>query len=113
MKHAFDQHPAEAQTSRPPVIAGAINAISRRAILAAAESELLRAFVRRHGMRFGASRFVGETFESAGAGAVGRTSGARRYTTLLGEGVRSRGDAAVVEDNKRVRSMVSAARACA
>ncbi len=87
------------------MIAGAINAISRRAILAAAESELLRAFVRRHGMRFGASRFVaGETFESAAPVLRGLNErGLLTNTTLLGEGVRIPEETrAVVEDYKRV-----------
>ena len=72
------------------MIGDAINAISRRAILAAAESDTLRAFVRRHGMRFGASRFVaGETFETA-AVALRQLNdkGLLTNTTILGEGVR-------------------------
>ena len=87
------------------MISGAVNAISRRAILAAAESETLRAFVRRHGMRFGAKRFVaGETFASAVP--VLRALNERGLltnTTLLGEGVREPAETrAVVEEYKRV-----------
>jgi proline dehydrogenase len=87
------------------VIAGAVNAVSRRAILAAAESEALRAFVRRHGMRFGAKRFVaGETLASAAP--VLRAlneKGLLTNTTLLGEGVRVPAETrAVVEEYKRV-----------
>jgi proline dehydrogenase len=82
------------------MIGDAINAISRRAILAAAESETLRAFVRRHGMRFGASRFVaGETFETA-AVALRQLNekGLLTNTTILGEGVREPAETrAVVE----------------
>ena len=87
------------------MIADAVNAVSRRAILAAAESETLRAFVRRHGMRFGASRFVaGETFETAVA-ALRRLNdkGLLTNTTILGEGVRERMEtSAVVEDYRAV-----------
>ena len=51
---------------RQSVLADAVHALSRRLILAASESEAIRGFVRRHGMRFGARRFVaGETFEEA------------------------------------------------
>jgi proline dehydrogenase len=87
------------------VIADSVNAISRRAILAAAESSTLRSFVRRHGMRFGASRFVaGETFDSAVP--VLRALNERGLltnTTLLGEGVREPAETrAVVEDYRRV-----------
>ena len=54
------------------MLADAVNALSRRVILAASESEALRGFVRRHGMRFGAERFVaGETFDAGGAGPAG------------------------------------------
>ena len=74
-------------------------------ILAAAESETLRGFVRRHGMRFGAKRFVaGETFEAAAP--VLRELNERGLltnTTLLGEGVRVPAETrAVVEEYERV-----------
>lgn len=87
------------------MIGDAVNAISRRAILAAAESETLRAFVRRHGMRFGASRFVaGETFEAAVAALRQLNErGLLTNTTILGEGVREPSETrAVVDDYKRV-----------
>jgi proline dehydrogenase len=87
------------------VISAAVNAISRRAILAAAESETLRSFVRRHGMRFGARRFVaGETFESAVPVLRGlNEKGLLTNTTLLGEGVRLPAETrAVVEEYKLV-----------
>ena len=87
------------------MIGDAVNAISRRAILAAGESETLRGLVRRHGMRFGASRFVaGETFETA-AGALRQLNdkGLLTNTTILGEGVREPAETrAVVRDYKDV-----------
>src|SRR5207302_6575419 len=71
----------------------------RRGILAAAVSPTLQGFVRRHGMRLGAARFVaGETIDQSVA--VHRRlneQGLRTNTTLLGEGVEDRaaaGDAA-------------------
>jgi proline dehydrogenase len=87
------------------VIADAVEAFARRAILAAAESELLRAFVRRHGMRLGARRFVaGETFEAAVPVLRGLNErGLLTNTTLLGEGVREPAETrAVVEEYKGV-----------
>jgi proline dehydrogenase len=94
------------------VLAGAANAFVRRLILAAAESEAIRAFVRRHGMRFGAKRFVaGETFDAAVP--VLRQLNERGLltnTTLLGEGVREPGETlAVVEEYERVLDGIAAA----
>jgi proline dehydrogenase len=71
------------------VLADAVNAVSRKGILAASESATLRSFVRRHGMRFGASRFVaGESFDSA-VPVLRRLDDQDLLTntTLLGEGV--------------------------
>jgi proline dehydrogenase len=87
------------------VLADAVNAFSRHLILAASESEAIRGFVRRHGMRFGARRFVaGETFETAVP--VLRQLNERGLltnTTLLGEGVREPDETrAVVEEYERV-----------
>jgi proline dehydrogenase len=87
------------------VLADAVHAFSRRLILAASESEAIRGFVRRHGMRFGARRFVaGESFEQAVP--VLRQLNERGLltnTTLLGEGVREPGETrAVVEEYERV-----------
>ena len=87
------------------MLAGAVHAFSRRLILAASESEAIRGFVRRHGMRFGARRFVaGETFDEAVP--VLRQLNERGLltnTTLLGEGVREPGETrAVVEEYERV-----------
>jgi proline dehydrogenase len=87
------------------VLADAVNAFSRRVILAAAESEAIRSFARGHGLRFGARRFVaGETFEAAVP--VLRQLNERGLltnTTLLGEGVREPDETlAVVEEYERV-----------
>ena len=64
----------------------------RRAILAAADSPRIRGFVRRYGMRLGASRFVaGETLDQA-VRTLRRLNehGLRTNTTLLGEHVADR-----------------------
>jgi proline dehydrogenase len=87
------------------LIGDVVHALSRRLILAASESEAIRGFVRRHGMRFGARRFVaGESFEEAVP--VLRELNGRGLltnTTLLGEGVREPAETrAVVDDYKRV-----------
>jgi proline dehydrogenase len=70
----------------------AVNAGVRKAILAAADSARVGRFVRRHGMRLGAARFVaGETFADAIPVLRGLNErGLRANTTLLGEGVRDR-----------------------
>ena len=68
-----------------------LNAVLRRAILAAADSPELQRFVKRYGMRFGASRFVaGETLDAA-VPVLRRLNGAGLLTntTLLGEHVAS------------------------
>jgi proline dehydrogenase len=87
------------------VLANAVHALSRRLILAASESHSIRGFVRRHGMRFGARRFVaGETFEEA-APVLRQLNerGLLTNTTLLGEGVREPDETqAVVEEYERV-----------
>ena len=87
------------------MLAAAVHALSRRVILAASESQAIRGFVRRHGMRFGARRFVaGETFEEA-VPVLGQLNGRGLLTntTLLGEGVREPGETrAVVEEYERV-----------
>ena len=68
----------------------ALNDVLRRAILAAADSPRVQGFVRRHGMRLGAGRFVaGETLDECLL--VLRRLNDRGFhanTTLLGEGVR-------------------------
>jgi proline dehydrogenase len=71
-----------------------VNAGVRKAILAAADSPRVGRFVRRHGMKLGASRFVaGETFEQAIPVLRGLNErGLRANTTLLGEGVRDRAE---------------------
>ena len=67
----------------------AVNAALRKAILAAADSSRVQRLVRRHGMRFGAGRFVaGETLDDCIV--VLRKlndQGLHANTTLLGEGV--------------------------
>lgn len=66
-----------------------VNRALRRVILAAADSVRLQRVVKRHGMRFGAARFVaGETFDQA-VPALRRLNdfGLATNTTLLGEGV--------------------------
>ena len=97
------------------MLAAAVHALSRRVILAASESEALRGFVRRHGMRFGARRFVaGETFEEA-VPVLGRLNGRGLLTntTLLGEGVREPGETlAVVEEYERVLDGIARANLC-
>jgi proline dehydrogenase len=86
----------------PPVASlnTAVTAVLRRAILAAAEASPIRRFVRRHGMRLGAARFVaGETLDQA-VPVLRRLNeqGLVTNTTLLGEGVRDEAETrAVVE----------------
>jgi proline dehydrogenase len=66
-----------------------LNAVSRKAILAAADSKRVQSLVRRHGMRVGAARFVaGETLDECIA-VLRRLNDQGLYanTTLLGEGV--------------------------
>lgn len=75
----------------------------RRGILAAAESPRLQRFVRLHGMRLGASRFVaGETLDQAVVVLRGlNEKGLAANTTLLGEGVGTETEARVVVDAYR------------
>jgi proline dehydrogenase len=73
------------------MITEAANAMSRRAILALADSSRLDRLVRAHGMRVGAGRFVaGETLDQL-VPVLRRLDdqGLLTNTTLLGEGVRS------------------------
>jgi proline dehydrogenase len=70
----------------------------RRAILAAADDPRVRRFVRKHGMRLGAARFVaGETLDEC-AVVLRRLNerGLSANTTLLGEGVRDEGETQTV-----------------
>ncbi len=70
----------------------------RRTILAAADDPRVRGFVGKHGMRFGASRFVaGETLDECVI-ALRRLNDRGLYanTTLLGEGVRDEAEARAV-----------------
>jgi proline dehydrogenase len=91
--------------------ASALNAVLRRAILAAATDPRIRRFVARHGMRLGGARFVaGETLDAAVPVLRGLADrGLRTNTTLLGEHVE---DAAatrvVVETYEQVLDRVAA-----
>jgi proline dehydrogenase len=70
-------------------LSGAANATLRKGILAAADSRRVQGLVRRHGSRFGATRFVaGETLDECIA-VLRRLNeqGLAANTTLLGEGV--------------------------
>ena len=70
----------------------ALDTTLRKAIFAAADSDTVQQFVRKHGMRLGAARFVaGETLDEAVA-TLRRLNEQGLYanTTLLGEGVHDR-----------------------
>ena len=70
-------------------LSGAANAALRKGILAAADSRRVQGLVRRHGRRFGATRFVaGETLDEC-ITVLRRLNeqGLAANTTLLGEGV--------------------------
>jgi proline dehydrogenase len=91
----------------------AVDALLRRGILAAADSRALRRVVRRHGMRFGAGRFVaGETLDEAVV--VLRAlegKGLLTNTTILGEDVTSEAEtAAVAASYERVLERLAAER---
>lgn len=81
-----------------------VNAVLRRAILAAVDNAAVSRFMRRYGMRLGAARFVaGETLDEAVA-VLRRLNGQgfAANTTLLGEGTRDpAGAAAAVESYER------------
>lgn len=66
-----------------------VEGVLRRTILAAAESSRLQSLVTRHGMRFGAARFVAGTTLDEAVVVLRRLNeaGLRTNTTLLGEGV--------------------------
>src|SRR3954468_16442773 len=80
-----------------------VDAVLRKGILAAATDRRIAGFVRRHGMRLGAARFVaGETLEECLA-VLARLNerGWCSNTTLLGEDVRDRAEAVAVADDYR------------
>ena len=85
----------------------------RRTILAAAESPRLQRFVRRHGMRLGAARFVaGETLDQAVV-VLRRLNdnGLLANTTLLGEGVENEAETrAVVAAYREILDRIAAER---
>ena len=76
------------------VIAEALNRALRHIILAAAHSPLIQRFVRGHGMRLGAARFVGGESLDQIVPVLRRLNerGLRANTTLLGESVRDRAE---------------------
>ena len=79
------------------------NAASRKAILALADSSRLDHFVRRHGLRLGAGRFVaGETLDQL-VPVLRRLEeqGLLTNTTLLGEGVQTIEETRAVADSYR------------
>jgi proline dehydrogenase len=85
------------------VIGDTANAASRKAILALADSERLDHFVRRHGMRLGAARFVaGETLDQL-VPVLRRLNqqGLLTNTTLLGEHVNTPEESRAVVDAYR------------
>jgi proline dehydrogenase len=92
-------------------LSAAANGALRKAILAAADSPRVQRFVRRHGMRLGAARFVaGETLDDA-ARVLRKLNddGLWANTTLLGEGVHERADAEeVVEQYAAVIDRIAA-----
>jgi proline dehydrogenase len=95
-------------------LAAGANHAMRSAILAAADSPRVRRFVRRHGMRLGAGRFVaGETLDECLL--VLRSLNERGFwanTTLLGEGVRDEAETpAVVAAYEEVISRLEGMRA--
>jgi proline dehydrogenase len=85
--------------------------VLRKGILAAAESPRLQRFVRRHGMRLGAARFVaGETLDDAVV-VLRRLNekGLKANTTLLGEGVTNDAETrAVVAAYKEIIDRIAA-----
>jgi proline dehydrogenase len=93
-----------------PFATGA-NAVLRRLLLAAARSGLVRRFVRRYGMRLGASRFVaGETLDECVVALHGLNErGLAANTTLLGEDVRDAVEArAVAQECVRILERIDA-----
>jgi len=90
-----------------------VDAVLRRGILAAADSGSLQRVVRRHGMRFGAGRFVaGETLNDAVVVLRGlEARGLLTNTTILGEDVASEAEtAAVVTQYEQVLERLAAER---
>jgi len=87
-----------------------MSGLARKAVLAAATDRRVGAFMRRYGMRLGASRFVaGETLDEALAVLAGlNAKGLHANTTLLGEDVISREEtAAVVAEYRAVLDRIA------
>jgi proline dehydrogenase len=81
-----------------------LTGLSRKALLAAAADHRVGAFMRRYGMRMGASRFVaGETLDAClTVLAALNARGLRANTTVLGEDVNSREQTGAVVSEYRV-----------
>jgi proline dehydrogenase len=97
--------PATASAPSPRTPARVANAALRKAILSAANSPRIQRFVARHGMRFGAGRFVpGETLDECVVSLRKlNEQGLHANTTILGEGVGNAGEAeAVAAEYERV-----------
>jgi proline dehydrogenase len=86
------------------VLRDRLNGLLRQAILAAVANRMVQRFVRRYGMRLGASRFVaGETLEDAVRAIRGLNErGLLANTTLLGEGIRDASEARAVAETYEV-----------
>jgi proline dehydrogenase len=87
-----------------------VSELARKAILAAATDRRVGAFMRRYGMRLGASRFVaGETLDECLAVLAGlNAKGLHANTTLLGEDVGSRAETeAVVAEYRTVLDRIA------
>ena len=92
-------------------VAALVNAVARKALLAAAGSPRVRRLVGRYGMRLGAARFVaGETLEDAVHVLRGlNDQGLKANTTLLGEDVADRAETlAVVEEYELILERIAA-----
>jgi proline dehydrogenase len=86
MRGVLDHHSGAPRLPLVSSLNTAVTAAPRHAILAAAEAPSIRRLVRRHGMRFGAARFVaGETLDQAVPVLRGLNErGLLANTTLLG-----------------------------
>jgi proline dehydrogenase len=89
-----------AVTALPDRAGRALNPLFRKGILVATNNTAVKTFVRRYGMRLGASRFVaGETLDDClDVLASLNAQGLRVNTTILGEGVKDEAMASQVVD---------------
>ena len=92
-----------------------VNAVLRKAILAAATNGRVRSFVSRYGLRLGGARFVaGETLDECVDVLAGLNArGLRANTTLLGEDVRSADETRAVARSSGRSSTASRSGSCA